>query len=648
MPVLVAQHLRKSFGPRVVLEDVSLAIEEGERVGLIGSNGSGKSTLGKILAAIEQSEGGTVAPRRGLEVAYLAQEPVLDESLTAFEEVEGGLSRWRAATTRYEQIGGLLERNEGNSDALLTEHSALAAEIERLGGWDQAHKVRAMLEHLGITRPTQRIGEMSGGERRRVALARLLVSRPGLAILDEPTNHLDADTAEWLEEHLVDEFPGALVLITHDRYFLDAVVTRVFELDRGGLHTFEGNYARYLELKADRLEHEARVESNRLNILRREREWLSHSAPARTTKQKARINRAGSLETTVRDAKRSHDTTLFQVASVRTAKRLVETRGLTKSYGNRVLFKGVDLMVGPGERIGIIGRNGSGKTTFLKVLLGDETADGGEVVMGTNTKVMYFDQHRAGLDEDKSVYDNVAEGSDKVQLGDQWISAYSYLDRFLFDGSKQRQTVRSLSGGERARLALAKMLRGGANLIILDEPTNDLDLVTLATLEDLLTGFDGAVLCVTHDRWFLNRTVTSIVSFEDEGRVVQYAGHYEDYRSQRASMDAARAEKARSEKSAQSAKDAAATATTDTARAPKSAKKGLTLGEEKELAQIGDRIEAAEQEVAKVEAELNDPTLYSQRGGEVNVIRARADAAKASLEALMARWEALETKKSGG
>ncbi len=645
MPVLVAQHLRKSFGPSPVLDDVSLAIEENERVGLIGSNGSGKSTLGKILAGLETSERGSVATRRGLEVAYLAQEPVLDEALTAFEEVERGIAPWRAATARYERVGEHLSRGDGDATALLSEQSDLAAEIERLGGWDQGHRVRAMLEHLGISRPSQHVRELSGGERRRVALARLLIARPGLAILDEPTNHLDADTAEWLEEHLVDEFNGALVLITHDRYFLDAVVTRVWELDRGVLGAFEGNYARYLELKADRLAHETRVESNRLNVLRREREWLSHSAPARTTKQKARIDRAGSLETTVRDARRQTETASFSVASVRTGKRLIEARGLTKRYGDRTLFSHLDFTLGPGERVGVIGRNGSGKTTLMRILLGEEKPDEGEVILGPNTTMMYFDQHRAALDESASVYDNVTEGSDKVRLGEQWINTHSYLERFLFDGAKQRQTVASLSGGERARLALAKMLRGGANLIVLDEPTNDLDLLTLATLEDLLNGFDGAALVVTHDRYFLNRTVTSILSFEEDARVLQYAGHYEDYRSQRASMDAYRAEKARGEKAAAVA--GSATGGEVPVRGSRPPKKGLTLGEEKELAALPERIDAAEQDVARIEAELNDPALYAQRGGEVNAIKARLVAARAALDALMARWEALETKRGG-
>ena len=645
MPVIVAQHLRKSFGSRVVLDDVSVALEEGERVGLIGNNGTGKSTLGKILAGIETSDSGVVAPRRGLEIAYLAQEPMLDESSNAYEEVERGLLHWREATARFRVVGEHLARGDRDATALLAEQAELAARIERLGGWDQGHRVRTMLEHLGIARATQPIAQMSGGERRRVALARVLVSQPGLAILDEPTNHLDADSAEWLQEHLVDEFKGALLLTTHDRYFLDAVVTRVFELDRGLLHAFEGNYGTYLELKADRLAHEARVESKRLNILRREREWLSHQAPARTTKQKSRVQRAGALEATVRDARRNTDVVSMQVASVRTGRRMLETRDLGKGYGERVLFEHLDFTLTPGERVGIIGKNGSGKTTLVRILLGQEKADTGEVVVGPGTTVMYFDQHRAGLDESKNVYDTVAEGADRVRLGDEWINPHAYLERFLFDGAAQRQSVAALSGGERARLALAKMLRGGANLVVLDEPTNDLDLVTLATLEDLLTGFAGAALCVTHDRYFLNRTATSILSFEDEGRVVQYAGNYEDYRTQRGAMEAIRESKARE------ARPSAPPASADGARAGGSSgakKKKLTFAKEKDLATLPERIETAEQAVARVEAELNDPELYARRGSEVAAGRERLERARMVLEELMARWEALETKSARG
>jgi ATP-binding cassette subfamily F protein uup len=640
VPVLTANHLSKSFAHRTVLDDVSLAIEPGERCGLIGANGSGKSTLGKILAGVDEPDGGTLARRRDVTFAYLAQEPELDPALTAFAEVERGLARWREATRRYEAVGERLGRGDGDHDALLAEQSALATEIEQLGGWEQGHRVRAMLEHLGITRPEQPIGQMSGGERRRVALAQLLVSQPGFAVLDEPTNHLDADTAAWLEHHLVHEFKGALVLITHDRYFLDRVVTRVFELDRGQVSSFEGNYARYLELKSERLEHEARVEANRMNILRREREWLSRGPAARTTKQKARIQRAEALEETVKGARRGTELASFELAGVQSGKRILEARGIARALGGRTLFRGFDFVLEPGERVGIIGRNGAGKTTLLRTLLGMDAPDAGEVVFGPKTTVMYFDQQRAGLEDDKSVLENVREGSDKVRLGDDYVNIYSYLERFLFDSAKQRQAAGSLSGGERARLALAKMLRGGANLVVLDEPTNDLDLVTLATLEEILTAFDGAALVVTHDRYFLDRIATSILAFEDDGRIVRYAGNYEDYRIQRAYLDAERAAADRAA-STRPARDASPE---PPARSAKK-KSGLTMAEEMELAGLPDRIDAAERALTALEAELNDPALYATRAGEVSALQARAEAARAEVEALMARWEALEAKK---
>jgi ATP-binding cassette subfamily F protein uup len=640
-PVLTAHHLSKSFAHRPVLQDVSLAIEPGERTGLIGNNGSGKSTLGKILVGVEEPDGGTVARRRDVECAYLAQEPVLDPALTAFAEVEQGLARWHTATRRYEEVAELLSRGAGDAALLLTEQSELGAEIERLGGWEQGHRVRAMLEHLGIRRPEQRIGELSGGERRRVALARLLVSQPGFAVLDEPTNHLDADTAAWLEHHLVHEFKGALLLVTHDRYFLDHVVTRVFELDRGLLGTFEGNYQRYLELKAERLEHEARVEANRMNVLRRERDWLSRGPAARTTKQKARIQRAEALEETVKGARRTTETANFDLSGMQSSKRVLEARDVSRRFGERTLFEHFDFVLNPGERVGIIGKNGAGKTTLLRTLLQMDPPTQGEVTFGPKTTVMYFDQQRAGIDDDKSVLDNVREGSDKVRLGDEYVQIQSYLERFLFDGAKQRQAAGSLSGGERARLALAKMLRGGANLIVLDEPTNDLDLVTLSTLEEILTSFDGAALVVTHDRYFLDRVATSILSFEEDGRVVRYAGGYEDYRIQRANMDA---ERAAAERAA--AREQPAPSSTS-ARAAKK-KNPLTMAEEKELAALPERIDVAERAVTGLETELNDPALYATRAGEVAGLQAKLDAARADVEALMTRWEALESKREAG
>jgi len=641
VPLLTADRIWKKYDEKQIIEDASLAIEPGDHIGLIGANGSGKSTLCKILAGLEEPDRGTVAQRRDAEFAYLAQDPALDAEHTAFEVVEQGLADWSVARKAYDSVSARLSSHDGPLDALLDQQTRLAADIERLGGWDASHRVSAMLMHLGIERPEQRIATLSGGERRRVALARILVARPSLAILDEPTNHLDAHTVEWLEEYLVDEFPGALLLITHDRYFLDRVVTRVLEIDRGRLSAFEGNYARYLELKAERLAHDARVEANRLNVLRRERDWLSRQAPARTTKQKARIDRAQALEETVRQERRREELAKLSVASVQSGKRLLELRDVGRELAGRTLFEHVDLFLGPGDRIGIIGKNGAGKTTLVRTMLGEDPPSSGEVTRGNQLRVAYFDQQRITLDDTKTVYENLREGSDKVRVGKDWIPLPSYLDRFLFEGSKQHQAVASLSGGERARVALAKMLRGDANLLVMDEPTNDLDLLTLAALEEMLIGFDGAVVIVTHDRYLLNRVATAILAFEPGGRVTRYAGNYDDYVLQHAAVRPAVVGNAATPRGGGSKRSDEG----DVAKKPKD-RRGLSPPEVRELQALPDAIDAMEREVATLESALNDPALYATGGSEIAARRTALETARTALAARMARWEELESRKA--
>ncbi|MEO7096786.1 MAG: ABC-F family ATP-binding cassette domain-containing protein, partial [Polyangiales bacterium] len=404
MPALTAKNLKKSFGPQVVLEDASFSLARGEKVALIGANGAGKSTLAKILASEEPADGGTVSVRRGLTITYLAQEPALDPDKSAKDIVEDALTAWRAATVRHAAVTAELDKPDtGKHDALLTELSQLAEDIERLGGWDQGHRALSMLDKLGVVDVDRPVGQRSGGERRRIAIARLLVARPDVAILDEPTNHLDADTAEWLEGHLAREFPGAIILVTHDRYFLDAISQRIVELERGRLTSYDGNYSAYLEKKSIAIEHENRVESNRQNILRREREWLARGPKARTTKQKARIQRAEALiDETAANAGRPGQVSL-STSTARQGKTILECRGLSLSIGDRKLVDNFDLFVAAGERIGIIGPNGVGKTTFLRALLGENKPAGGEIIVGKNTKIAYLDQARAQLDDDKSI-----------------------------------------------------------------------------------------------------------------------------------------------------------------------------------------------------------------------------------------------------
>jgi ABC transport system ATP-binding/permease protein len=663
MPALAAQHLAKSFGPQVVLEDATFTLLRDERVGLIGANGAGKSTLARILAGLEPPDAGALSVRRGLTVRYLAQEPELDPSASACAVVEDALTAWRAATARHTVLTAQLADHAGPppDGSLLAEQAELGDTIARLGGWHRGHEALGFLQRLGVHDVDRPCGDRSGGERRRIALAQLLVASPDVAVLDEPTNHLDADTAAWLEGYLAREFRGAIVLITHDRYFLDAVAQRIVELERGRLTTFPGGFANYLERKAELVLHEGRVERNRQNALRREREWLSRGPKARGTKQKARIGRALALDAAgPATAGRPGEVELIATASLAQGKTILELHGLQVApvMGAPALSDPFDLVVTAGERIGIVGPNGAGKTTLLRAVLaaigetaGRERAIGapivltGAIVVGKNTRAAYLDQARAELDDGRSIFDDVRGegGGSVVTLGRRTMDLRSYLELFLFDAHKQRQKVGSLSGGERARVALAKVLRQGANLLLFDEPTNDLDLPTLGALEDLLQTYEGSAIVVTHDRAFLDRVATAILAFErDPGSsvttVTRYAGGYEDYVTQRG---------ARGQPGPTSAEPPGNQPATASAERVK-AKSGLTYAERLELAAIVDRVEAAEKEVSQVEALLGDPMLYAKRGHDVAGLQARLALARAQAAQLVARWEALETKKAGG
>jgi len=635
VPILTAQDLQKSYGPQQILRGVTLTIRTGERVGLVGNNGSGKSTLARILGGVEAVDGGTIARRRGAEVAYLDQDPSFDPTLTPRQIVQGGLAAWSEAKARHERASTALSRGHGDMAALVAEQEQAAADVERLGGWDMMHEVEAIMGHVGVLRPDGLIGTLSGGERRRTALARILVARPALAILDEPSNHLDVETVEWLEGYLIDEYEGALLLITHDRYLLDRVAERTLEIDQGLVHSYDGGYQDYLEAKAERLMHEARTESNRQNFLRTEIEWLRRQPKARSTKQKARIDRAEAAKAA--PPPKQEKTAQLALDAMRAGKTILELRKLTLEIGGLTLVKDLDFILTSGERLGVVGRNGTGKTTLLRAILGDLAPAKGEVVLGKNTKIAYFDQHRAQLDDQKSIFDNVAGDNSRIEVGGQQYDVRGYLERFLFDGYKQRQPVGSLSGGERARVALAKILSRGANLVILDEPTNDLDVATLGALEQLLVDFDGCAVTVTHDRYFLNRVATSILAFQGDGAVVRYAGNYDDYRTQRARAD--------EEKAREQAARAAATAPKEREKPREAVKLKLTYAEQKELDGLPDKVEAADKAVAELEAELADPALYATRGSEVAALTAELTKRKAEAARILSRWEALETKR---
>ncbi len=524
LPIVTAKQVSRSFGIRSVLEEVNVTIDLGEHVGLVGVNGSGKTTLVRILAGLDAPDAGEVVQRRGAAIAYLDQEPRFAPGTSAREAVLSGMGPWSQARDEHLRASAALEHAaEADLSACITAQARAEAEIERLGGWERVHEAESLLDRLGVKDPEVIMDQQSGGERRRVALARILAQKPDLAILDEPTNHLDVATIEWLERYLQDQFHGALLLITHDRYILDRVVTRTLEIDRGKLHSYDGGFATYLEAKAERQALLQRTESNRQNFLRRELEWLRRQPKARSTKQKARIDRA---HTEIGKAPPPVDRSIeLSVEVARTGGVILELRGVSLAIPDRTLVNDLTFAIRKGERVGVLGPNGCGKTTLLKAITGQIPPTSGEVVLGKNTQVAYLDQIRSGLDDDATVYDNVAKSRRATTLDGSPLEVGRYLERFLFDPHTYAQKVGTLSGGERARVALAKLLQGATNLVLLDEPTNDLDVTSLAAVEEMLLEFGGTAIVVTHDRWFLDRVATALLVFEPDGTVVRHEGN---------------------------------------------------------------------------------------------------------------------------
>ena len=635
MSVLDAQNLKKSLGVRTLLGDVTFTIDEGERIGLVGANGCGKSTLARILAGIDAPDGGTIAIQKDARVLYLDQEPSFVGDPTALDGALEGLSGWRDALARHTEATDKVGDAVGDAQMRWLEQMEQAAsDVERLGGWERSHEAERLLRSLGVRDTTQLVSTMSGGERRRVALTRVLVARPELAILDEPTNHLDVDAIEWLERYLANEHRGAILLITHDRWFLNQVVSRTLELAGGNLYSFDGGWEEYLEAKAERMALAGRTEQNRQNVLRRELAWLRRTPAARTGKQKARITRA---ETIIDDrpAAKGRDVEL-KMGATRSGRTILELDHLTIARGGRTLIEDLTLSFAPRSRIGVVGPNGCGKSSLLAALLGTLKPVSGSITLGQNTQIAYLDQHRTGLDLERTVAENVSPSATRVEWAGRPIELIGYLERMLFDTHQQRQPVRSLSGGERARVLLAKLLLQPANLLVLDEPTNDLDAPTLAALEELLEEFTGSALVVTHDRWFLERVATAILAFEGDGRVRLWQGNYSTWRA------LARAQ----EQEARAAGNAAAKAPTPSERpAPKVApKKALSFAEKRELDGLMPKIEALEARLGALELELADPQLYAERRDEVAAKLASKQQGKTELETLLARWESLEAR----
>ncbi|WP_425408684.1 energy-dependent translational throttle protein EttA [Hyphococcus sp.] len=518
--------LSKQFtGGKKILEDIHLQFYPDAKIGVVGVNGAGKSTLLKIMAGVDGEFGGEAYAADGARVGYLPQEPELDSSKTVFENVLEGAGDLKTKIDEFNAVS--MELGENYSDELMEKMSSLQEEIDAADGWDLDSKIEMAMEALRCPPGDWAVDKLSGGEKRRVALAQLLLSKPDLLLLDEPTNHLDAESVAWLEHHLR-EYPGAVVLVTHDRYFLDNVTGWILELDRGRGIPFEGNYSSWLEQKRKRLEQEKREEGNRQKSLDRESEWIKASPKARQAKSKARINAYDELLN--KASKEDINTAQIQIPpGPRLGGVVIEAEGLKKAFGDKLLYEDLSFKLPPGGIVGVIGPNGAGKTTLFRMLTGEETPDEGALRIGDTVKLGYVDQSREALDANKNVWEEISGGLDVIQLGKREIPSRAYVGWFNFKGGDQQKKVGSLSGGERNRVQLAKMLTEGANLLLLDEPTNDLDVDTLRELERALEDFAGCAVIISHDRWFLDRIATHILSFEGDSHVEWFEGNFEDY-----------------------------------------------------------------------------------------------------------------------
>lgn len=514
---------------KTIIKDISLSFFPGAKIGLLGLNGTGKSTVLRIMAGVDKEFEGEAVPMGDIKIGYLPQEPELDPEKTVREEVESGFGEVAAAQKRLEEVYAEYANPDADFDALAEEQGRLEAIIaagSSTGGGAE-HELEIAADALRLPDWDAKIGNLSGGEKRRVALCKLLLSKPDMLLLDEPTNHLDAESVEWLEQFLV-RFPGTVVAVTHDRYFLDNAAEWILELDRGHGIPWKGNYSSWLEQKEKRLENEAKSEAARVKAMKQELEWVRQNAKGRQAKPKARLARFEEMSN-YEYQKRNETQEIFIPVAERLGNEVIEFVNVSKSFGDKVLIDGLSFKVPAGAIVGIIGPNGAGKSTLFKMIAGKEQPDSGEVKIGQTVKMSLIDQSREGLQNDKTVFDNIAEGRDILQVGQFETPARQYLGRFNFKGSDQSKIARQLSGGERGRLHLAKTLLGGGNVLLLDEPSNDLDVETLRALEDALLEFAGSVMVISHDRWFLDRIATHILACEGDSKWVFFDGNYQEY-----------------------------------------------------------------------------------------------------------------------
>ncbi|KAB8330117.1 ABC-F family ATP-binding cassette domain-containing protein [Scytonema tolypothrichoides VB-61278] len=634
MSLITLQSVKKDFGIKEILKDASFSLDATDKVGLIGTNGSGKSTLLKMIAGLEPIDSGQILANSGAKIVYLPQQPDLDDNRTVLEQVFADSGEQMELVREYEEISDKLAHTPEDKQ-LMARLSSVMQRMDSVGAWELETNAKIILSKLGITDFHALVGTLSGGYRKRIALATALLSEPELLLMDEPTNHLDANSVEWLQSYL-NRYRGALFLITHDRYFLDKVTNRIIEIDRGDIYTYTGNYSYYLEKKA--LAEESAISSQRKHqgVLRRELEWLKRGPKARSTKQKARIERIhGMQETEFKQAQGKVD---ISTPSRRIGKKVIELNHISKAYDERTLIKDFTYEFSPEDRIGIIGGNGAGKSTLLEIITEGVHPDSGSVEIGTTIHIGYFNQHseelQSALNENQRVIDYIKEEGEFVKIADGTrITASQMLERFLFPGNQQYAPIHKLSGGEKRRLFLLRVLMSAPNVLILDEPTNDLDVQTLAVLEEYLEEFSGCVIVVSHDRYFLDRTVDTIFTFEEGGNIRQYPGNYSVY------LDYKQAEEAQQQQinsTKEKPKNTETLQTTSSKETETKKRRRLSNWEKREFEQLEGKIAKMEAEKAEAEKAMANvpPGNYSQ----VQKLYEQVETLKEEIDEATERW----------
>ncbi len=622
MKMLTVENVSKMYGEKKLFNQISITIGEKERVGLIGINGTGKSSLLKIIAGLDQPDDGKIITGKDYSIAFLDQQPDLDAAKTVLEQVFHGDAPILRLMREYEQT--LLLLNTAPNDTKIQEDLfRLQKQMDALNAWDASTNAKSILMKLGIEDFTMKIGALSGGQKKRVALAQVLIAEPDLLILDEPTNHLDFDSVKWLEEYL-SRYSGSILLVTHDRYFLDRVANRMFELDGGNLYSYKGNYAAFLEAKAIREENEAATFEKRQNLFRRELEWMRRGAKARTTKQKARIQRFDELEDKLTGGKPTGEKVDISLNGSRLGKQVFELKDASKRYGEKTILNHFNLLVKPGDRLGIIGRNGTGKSTLLNVLAKKLPLDEGEFIMGQTVKIAYYTQENEDMDENKRMIEYIKETAEVVETSDgKTLSAALMLERFLFPPFSHGTPIRKLSGGEKRRLYLLKLLMTAPNVLLLDEPTNDLDTQTLTVLEDYLEEFPGVVLTVSHDRYFLDKVVDQLLVLRGEGQIDSFYGNYSEYLEKETAAEVKKS----------------ISTTVPTTKVPeKEKRKRMTFKEKKEWEEIDEIIEKTETRLEEIADEMGKTGSDFTKAQELMKLEEELNE---KLEYLMERWEYL-------